>query len=425
MDGGQAQAAGLMRAQRYGDAIPLLIAACSASNANRESWVDLGRCLIETDQHAGLFRLIDKRQAIASDGLRLYHDCLIGLLTAGRREPLLRAIAATPRNSMLFVIALYVSGVIACQGTEAQRGIDEIKLASATAQSCAAHFESDPRLTAILHEGDVLESFETIATIEAMDRTALFAAADDIAPAALFSDAPLAPCVDAPFIFLAGCSEPYLDRFGAGIVAALDRVGVRTVLHFHVADPSPAIEHKLAVLRGTCRQLDLRLSTERYRHPRAGYSRASFYACSRLIRLPEVFAHYDRDVMMWDMDVDAVHGVERLTAAMKDFDLGYFEMARQRPPLICHLAVAYFANNPAMRRCADLVSAFAVLKLRQTPYWLLDQSSLFCVSRFLQAQGALRINDFSGNPGGEFERTVVTAGSATEKQGMRNRAAAA
>ena len=315
MDGGHAQAAGLMRAQRYGDAIPLLIAACGASNAARQCWVDLGRCLIETGQHTGLFGLIEKRQAIAGDGPRLFYDCLISALVSARGEPLLGMIAATPRNSVLFIIALYVSGLFACQGAEAQRGIDEIKLASAAAQSCAEHFEKDAALQAILYDADVLEPFDTIAAIEAADRATIFAGGDEIAPAADFGDAAPPSRVDAPFVFLAGCSEPYLDRFGAGIVTALDCVGVRTVLHFHVADPSPAIDHKIARLRAACRHVDLRLSTEFYRSQRDGYHRASFYACSRLIRLPEILAHYDRDVMMWDMDVEAVHGVERNDAS--------------------------------------------------------------------------------------------------------------
>jgi hypothetical protein len=424
MDGGQSQAAGLMRAQRYGDAIPLLIAACGAGDSGRACWVDLGRCLIETEQLAGFFRLVDQRQAIASDGLRLYHDCLAALLTAGRHALLRNVIGATPRNSALYIVGLYLSGLLACQGGEARRGIEEIKLASEVGQSCAALFQKDPMLSAILYEGDVLEPFETIARIEATDRSQIFGLSTDIAPNADFVAGAEAPRIDAPCIFLACCSEPYLDRFGAGLVAALDRAEMRTVLHFHVADPSPALATKIAGLRGMCRHLDIRYSTEVYGHTREGYSRASFYACSRLIRLPEIFAQYDRDIMMWDMDASGVHGVDKLVAAMKGFDLGYFEMVNQRPPLICHLAVAYYANSAAMRRAASLISAYAVVKLHETPYWLLDQSSVFCVSRYLREIAGLRINDFGINPGGAFERYFDIEGSASEKQGMRNRASA-
>ena len=422
MNSADDRAARLMHADRYGEAPPLLIAACGASASSRQSWVDLGRRLIETGQYPGFLRLIEKRQSLAADGLRLYHDCLSALLTAGCRNTLLELVAATPRNSALYIVGLYFSGLIACQGVEAGRGIEEIKLASETAQGCAALFERDPMLSSILNEGDVLETFDTVAAIEAMPRGDVFDLAPEVAPQADFAEARSECRVDAPCVFLAGCSEPYLDRFGENLVAALDGAGLGTVLHFHVADPSPALAAKIAALAHTCRRLDLRYSTETYRHAREGYSRASFYACSRLIRLPEILARYDRDVMMWDMDAAGVRDIDRLIAAMKDADLGYFEMADQRPPLICHLAIAYFANTPAMRRAASLISAYAVLKLRLTPYWLLDQSSVFCVSRYLRDVAGLRINDFTANPGGAFEQYFDIEGSAGEKQAMRNRA---
>ena len=83
----------------------------------------------------------------------------------------------------------------------------------------------------------------------------------------------------------------------------------------------------------------------------------------------------------------------------------------------------YLTNTAITRRCAELVARYAVVKLRQTPYWLLDQSAIFCVSRYLRAMGGLRINNFSANPGGAFEGYVDIAGSAAEKQGMRKLAA--
>jgi hypothetical protein len=416
MDGNRIRAANLMREGRYREAAPLLVKACSEAKADRQCWVDLGRCLIETGHDAGLFGLIDQRQSVAQDGLRLFHDCLTSLLGAGRGEALQRIIAATPRNSLLFVVALYISSMHAC-ARDPERAIEEVKLASTAAQSCAAYFESDPALETLMLEGDMVETFETLTALESADRDAIFTSDGGLDSAACFACAPLA--LDAPFVFLSSCSEPYLDRFGEGLVKALDTVGARTVYHFHVVDPSPAVPKKIARLQTTVRNLDLRFSTETYRIRREGYSRASFYACSRLVRLPEVVAHYQRDVMIWDMDIAKVRGVDRLVAVMRGCDLGYFEMAHQRLSLICHLAAAYFANTPAARRCADLVARYAALKLRQTPYWLLDQTSLFCASRYLAATAGLRINDFSARPGGRFEDYVEVAGTAAEKQDMR------
>lgn len=418
MDGGSVRVAGLMREGRYREAAPLLIQACGAPKSDRACWAGLGRCLIELGQDTGFFGLIEKRQSLAGDGPRLFYDCLSALQVDGRREPLLRIIAATPRNNLLFIVALYFSGILAC-ATEPKRAIEEIKLASATAQSWPAHFENDPFLTTLLYEGEILEPFDVIAAIEGNERAAFFAAEGDIEPAAHFAAAE--PCAPggAPFIYYSSCNEDYLDRFGNGLVTALDTVGARTIYHFHVIDPSPEIGTKIAALQAACPRLDLRLSTETYRHSRAGYGRATFYACGRLVRLPEVMARYERDVMVWDMDIAAVRNIDRLIAAMHDQDFGYFEMRNQRLPLICHLAVAYFANTAVARRLAELVARFVVLKLLQPPYWSLDQASLFCASRYLQATVGLRIHDFSRQPGGRFEDYVEVAGTAAEKQGMR------
>jgi hypothetical protein len=418
MGGVSVRIADLMREERFREAAPLLIQACSAAAADRSDWTGLGRCLIELGQDAGFFSLIEKRQAAAGDAACLFYDCLSELQVTGRREPLLRIIAATPRNTVLFPVALYFSGIGACE-TDPNRAIEEIKAASAAAQNCAALYESDPFLTTLLYEGEVLEPFGVIAEIERNKRAVIFAEHGDLEPAAQFAAAESRAPVEAPFVYYSSCNEDYLDRFGEALVRALDTIGLRTVYHFHVIDPSPEIGAKIALLQASSRLLDLRLSTETYRHARTGYGRATFYACGRLLRLPEIIAHYQRDVMMWDMDIAAVHGIDRLIAAMQGYDLGYFEMKGLRLPLICHLATAYFANTPVSRRCADLVACYTALKLQHAPYWSLDQASLFCVSRYLKMTGGMRINDFSMMPGGKFEDYVEVAATAAEKQGMR------
>src|ERR1700744_5804548 len=145
MNGDHLRAVALMRDGRYDDAIPLLIQACGAADADRGRWVDLGLCLVATGQHTSLFRLIEQRHAVRGDGLRLFYDCLMAALAAALEGPLDRVVAATPRNSMLFIIALNVSGVLHGR-RDPKRGIESIRAASAGAQQCAAQFEKDPIL---------------------------------------------------------------------------------------------------------------------------------------------------------------------------------------------------------------------------------------------------------------------------------------
>ena len=423
MNAVHARASALMSQRRYGEAVPLLIEICAAPEAGWRCWVDLGTCFIGMENHPAFFGFLELRQARAGDGPRLFHDCLTSMLNWSDPVPLRNVIATTPRGSPYFAIALYVVGLLSC-GDDARQGIEQTKAASQAAQDFAVQFEADPQLRTILHEGTLLETFETIAQLEADDRRELIEAFGCIEQEAVFGTTSAAP-VDAPFVFLSSCDEPYLDRFGLTVAQALDRTGIGTVYHLHVVDPSCEIDAKVAAIRTQCRNLDVRYSTETYRSHQRGYARASFYACSRLIRMPEIFARYGRDIMMWDMDTEGVGDVSRLVDAMCAADLGYFEMKRTRPSLICHLAVVYFSNNAATRRCVDLIGKYAVAKLERTPYWLLDQASVFCVSRYLQAASALRLNDFSTRPGGTFESHVGIASTAPEKQAMRRRAGCA
>ncbi len=423
MTAAHAQAAALMRKQRYADAVPLLIDACAAAEAGWRSWVDLGACFMALGNAPAFFRFLELRHARADDGLRLFHDCLTSALSWPDLAPLRHMIAVTPHGTPYFAIALYIAGVMSC-GDDARHGIVQTKAAAQVAQEFAAQFEGDPQLCTILHEGAVLEDFETVAALEAADRRALIAASGSIEPAASFGPPPAAP-VDAPFVFLSSCDECYLDRFGATVAQALDRTGVRTIYHLHVVDPTPAVGAKIAGIQARCRSLDVRYSTETYGRSQQGYARASFYACARLVRMPEIVARYGRDVMMWDMDTEGVADLAALVAAMRAADLGYFEMKKTRPSLICHLAAVYFSNTAATRRCVELIAKYAVMKLERTPYWLLDQASVFCVSRYLHAAGALRLNDFSTTPGGSFESHVAVAASAPEKQAMRELAGCA
>ena len=115
-----------------------------------------------------------------------------------------------------------------------------------------------------------------------------------------------------------------------------------------------------------------------------------------------------------------------LVAAMRDADIGYFQMKNTRLTLVSHLASVYVANTPAGRRCADMIRNYVLAKLPDASLWLLDQAAVYCVTQFLAAQpSGLRLQDFSANPGGAFADYVDVASSAGEKQDMRKQAGSA
>jgi hypothetical protein len=413
----------LISARRFQQAAQLLTEVCAAAPDSLDPWTLLGLCLMAQEKRQELFALIELRQQQGNDGLELFYDCLALSIDLLDRPLVLKTIAETPRNSLLYVVALFLSGTIAACDGEVDRGIAEIKLAGRAAAPFHEHFDKDNYLQHILLDGKILEGSEAMAELEAMERKALLDAYGKLQEGIEFRSKPSHP-IAAPFIFLSACDERYLDRFGATVTQALDRTGIRTVYHLHVVDPTPRLESKLAELGAGCANLDLQYSSESCRDDAAqGWSRACYYSCSRLVRLPEILAHYRRDVFMWDVDIAGVRGLDRLVAAMAGYDLGYFEMKYTIPTLLCHMAAAYFANTPATRRLAELTCRFILAKLPRAAFWTLDQASVFCASRYLQARcPEFRINSFTRSPGVKFYDIVDVAGSVDEKRRLRGTA---
>ena len=301
-----------------------------------------------------------------------------------------------------------------------------IKTAGAQAQPFAEHFAKDPYLRSILVEANVLDGAKVVAVIEATQLGEYFRKLGGLSPTADFHG-PTEVQAGNKFIFYSACDERYLDRFGEMTTQALDATGVKTIYHVHVVDPTEGLGSKIDLLRGRCSSLELRYSTESVMLDwLVGHGRATYYASSRLVRLPEVFARYRRDVFMWDMDTEEVKNLPSLVEAMTGHDLGYFEVKNTRPSLVCQLAAVYYANTPVSLRLADVTAKYVLAKLiDRAPYWTLDQASLFCVSRYLQKQEpALTINDFRHRPGHDYCEMVRSAGTAKEKQEMRSAVAA-
>jgi hypothetical protein len=412
----------LIGERRYAEATELLMPLCQEPDAGLAPWSLLGICLIAERKPSNLLGLVELRHAQHGDGLELLYDCLIRALPAVDHRLILALVDATPGTSILSVITTYAAGIVAVAGGDAERGIALVKSAGARGAKIAAQLASDPYLDSILAQARVLEGREAVREIEATPWEAFFAKLPGLARHATFHD-PVEPGRGEPFIFLAGCDERYLDRFGEMTARALAATGARTVCHLHIVDPTAALAAKIDRLRDACPSLDLRYSSESVAERWEGYRRASYYACSRLIRLPEILARYRRDVFMWDMDTGAVKDLRRLVAAMPGHDLGYFEMKNTTPSLVCHLAAVYYAHTPATARLAEITAKYVLTKFPDHAFWLLDQSSLFAVSRYLQSElPDFRIRDFHEHPGVDFYDAVLPAGTLKEKQQLRSAA---
>lgn len=420
-----AKALALVRNSRFAEARSILLEICDAASTALEPWTTLGLCSLAEGRFNELLAMAELRQRQAGDGLKLFHDCLCIGLSWPDRTRLRQMIEQTPANCALTIIAEYISGLITALGGDVDRGVTEIINAAQLTSALPPSVAAESYIGTIVAEAAILAPFSTISALEERHRDDLLATLSTVQEKATIHEPASAASASEPFIFYSSCDERYLDRFGETAVSALDATGIRTIYHLHVVDPSPATAQKIAHLQTRCSSLVLRYSTEVYRGEDTGYTRAEYYACSRLIRLPEIFALYDRDVFIWDVDTTRVHNIRALTDAMRGHDVGYFRMKNTRLTLVCHLASVYLTNTAASRRCAALVRNYILAKLADASLWLLDQAAVYCSSEFLAASGSLRIQDFSACPGGSFTDYVDIASSAAEKQEMRSEAGAA
>lgn len=414
-----AKALALVGSRRFAEAKTILLEICGARPTALEPWTMLGLCSLAEGKFGELLAMTELRQRQAGDGLKLFHDCLCIALPWPDRSRLREMIVQTPADSALSIIAQYISGLIAALEGDVDRGVGGIINAAQLTAALPPPMAAESYIATIIAEAAILAPFSTMSALEERNHHQLMAAMGTVQTEATMPEHASAAASSEPFIFYSSCDERYLDRFGETAVRALDATGIRTIYHLHVVDPSPATAQKIAHLQTLCSSLALRYSTEVYRCESTGYNRAEYYACSRLVRLPEIFALYGRDVFIWDVDTARVHNIRALTEAMRGHDLGYFRMKNTRLTLVCHLAAVYLTNTPASHRCADLIRNYILAKLPDASFWLLDQAAVYCSSEFLAAGGALRIQDFSACPGGRFTDYVDIASSAAEKQGMR------
>lgn len=416
------EAVRLVRERRYAQAAPLLIEACRAAPAALEPWTLLALCLLCLERAADLLAIVELRQKQAGDGLRLFSACQWVGLDSSEHAAIRKIAAALPDDSALTVVARYMAGLACALDGDVDRGIGQIQEAAASIGALPSELAAEPSIATIAAEACLLANSVAVAEFERTDFRSLVAALGGVAEKLSMSDR-LAAAPREKFVFLSSCDQRYLERFGETAVRAFDATGADTLYHLHIVDPAPDAGAIVARLQSRCSSLTLRYSTESYDCAAEGYTRAEFYACSRLIRLPEILAFYDRDVFMWDVDTESVTDFAKLIGAMEGCDLGYFRMKNTRLTLVSHLAAAYFANTQATRRLAGIIRNYILAKLASTPFWLLDQAAVYCASSFLGAVDCgFRVRDFAADGRG-FPSHIETASSAGEKQAMRKSAA--
>lgn len=410
----------LLMQRQFDEAAPLYLRAINETPAFTPAWEGLFASLAGIGLGDKALALVETRQQRFNDGLAFYLGALTRVIASGLDDVAETAIAATPGNSLLTVVARYAAGIIALHRDQPQEAAAHLGAAGTMAENFVDHFSAHPMLRKIIIEGRQFQDFAALDVLLARDRETVMAETGIIETVAHFADS---SDTAAPFVLCAGMNEHYLDRFGlpavTAVAAALTDVSDAT-FHLHIVDPTPQLGAKIDALRAAVPSLRLGLSTETYHHTLQGYGRATYYACARFVRAPEIMAHYRKPLMVVDIDIDRIAHVPQIMTGFAGGSYGCFERHAQLPSLICHCSILAIGNDPAAVRFADLGAKLIARRTANEPYWGLDQTSILVASRFLTAHDpAFRRVELAAATGFTFDDCFVSLSDAAEKQSMR------
>ena len=183
----------------------------------------------------------------------------------------------------------------------------------------------------------------------------------------------------------------YMRRYGLACVRSVAaHIDAGLLVHVHVYDPDETIVDDVYDAAREAGAQRLAITTERCPYDvEAPQQRKSYYACGRLLRMPEWLERYRLPLL--SLDIDTI--VERSPA-------GFFETT---VPVDVRLNARHTIDSPWLDIVANVIVAYPTEAARtyfaavgnyiarylavEADPWLLDQTALFCVLKMAQRFG--------------------------------------
>jgi len=299
----------------------------------------------------------------------LFAEQIFALLNDDQDDTVRRLHAALPESFAPRFVTHYAAACLAAKADDVRATHDEL-CRTVRLGAIAQNFIAQDTLAMRLWYGALQQAFAIDPRHPALDAP----------PARLaFTPAPAA----APVV-LSSCNGAYFDHFGPQFLASAAAIaGLRC--HIHVVNPTAESENLFAHWQAQS-QAALSLSSDR------GREEASYYACKRFLIAGEMMDRFAADLIVTDIDTVLRPEILALPATAGDADAGMFERpVRTAPMEICHCSLTYFRRTAATRRLLQLLALYLPPKLAEYGAWMLDQSSLFTLTRLAlrEPDGAL------------------------------------
>lgn len=334
----------------------------------------------------------------------LFAELIVALLNDDQDDIVRNLHAALPDSFALRFITHYAAACLAAKADDARATHAELCHAIRIGAAAQNFFAQEP-LAMRLFYGALQQAF----------------AIDPCHPA-LQSPPPRLAFAPQPAIspvVLSSCNGAYFDHFGADFLASAASIdGLRC--HVHVVNPTAQSESLFAHWQARSKA-ELSLSTDE------GMAEASYYACKRFLIAGEVMDRVAADLIVTDIDTVLRPELLTLPALAGDADGGMFERpVRTAPMEICHCSLTYFRRTETTRRLLQLLALYLAPKLAEYGPWMLDQSSLFTLTRLAMREPEsalwagvppLRWLDFSTVPGMALDAVNPNQASAQDVAG--------
>lgn len=173
-------------------------------------------------------------------------------------------------------------------------------------------------------------------------------------------------------VILASANGLYVEQFGKSFMDGIPDEAEISSIHMHVVNPTEATKQCLETLAATS-GFPLTWTFENQNLA------VAYLACARFIIAARVMRHFQRDLIISDLD-GAFTSPRALDVRhmLGDAHAGLFEIAEpDEVDQICHCSVSYWRHTPQTVLFLELMSRYNIDRLRATDqFWMLDQLSL-------------------------------------------------
>jgi len=353
-----------------------------------EPWRALVERLVAAGDHSAALSTLEQRHGVGADSLSLFYDAIGPLVQQG--EPAVDGfLAVIPANHLFQPVAAMIAAYRAVADERADEAVLLLRRALAMVPAIKSTAERDQafldRVFPLLV--NQVEQLATAAEVEGFD-------AEEPPAAIEITGAP------ADLIVAAAADSRYIVRFAESYARSFaDAAGPGTALHLHVIDPDAEAEAVLARLAGA-----YPLGISRERGASFG-TRNVYFACARFLAAPALLAHYQRPILLTDIDLSFRRPIAALAALAGDADIALFETGHAAPQLRCDAAVVHLAPTEGAAHFLRILRRYLAEKLRADAKWVLDQAALWSITRARAGRTGIAYRDLaqaSGEAQGAF-----------------------